>query len=199
VNVGTEAVGATSTSATPTRSSWISRCSSRTASRPAGAPFELRRVPRLSNSEQKARRLLALRPRFFVAIAPGHSRAFAVGTNEDPVSAAKPSKQALTNSSCRESRALIAETVPARERSRPVLRLGQIWVRFRSAVLTYVVSTGTNSCTAFPGEMMRRPRARSSPEFQTVCATPRGTNTKPPEVSEIWRSPSRNVASPCAT
>lgn len=50
-------------------------------------PFRLRRAPRLSNSEQKARSLLALRPRFFLAVAPGQSSAFAVRYPPDPASA----------------------------------------------------------------------------------------------------------------
>jgi hypothetical protein len=48
-------------------------------------PFRLRRAPpRLSNSEQKARGLLALRPRFFLVIAPGQSSAFSVSYPPDP-------------------------------------------------------------------------------------------------------------------
>jgi hypothetical protein len=38
-------------------------------------PFKLRRAPRLTNSEQKARGLLALRPSFFLAVCPEESRA----------------------------------------------------------------------------------------------------------------------------
>jgi hypothetical protein len=40
--------------------------------------FELRFRPRLSNAEQKFRSLLALRPSYFLAIAPDHTRAFEV-------------------------------------------------------------------------------------------------------------------------
>jgi hypothetical protein len=47
-------------------------------------PFKLRRAPRLSNSEQKARSLLALRPRFFLAVAPERSSAFSVRYPPDP-------------------------------------------------------------------------------------------------------------------
>ena len=50
-------------------------------------PFKLRRAPRLSNSEQKARSLLALRPRFFLAVAPETSLAFAVRYPPDPAEA----------------------------------------------------------------------------------------------------------------
>jgi hypothetical protein len=50
-------------------------------------PFRLRRAPRLSNSEQKARSLLALRPRFLLAVAPEHSSAFAVRYPPDPAEA----------------------------------------------------------------------------------------------------------------
>jgi hypothetical protein len=41
-------------------------------------PFELRYGPRLSNAEQKFRSLLALRPPYFLAVAPDVSRAFEV-------------------------------------------------------------------------------------------------------------------------
>ncbi len=50
-------------------------------------PFRLRRAPRLSNSEQKARSLLALRPRFFLAVAPTKTEAFEVHYPADPVTA----------------------------------------------------------------------------------------------------------------
>jgi hypothetical protein len=51
-------------------------------------PFRLRRSPpRLGNSEQKARSLLAPRPRFFLAVAPEVSVAFAAHYPPDPVEA----------------------------------------------------------------------------------------------------------------
>jgi hypothetical protein len=46
-------------------------------------PFALRRTPRLTNSEQKYRGLLALRPPYFLASAPELTRAFAVAYPTD--------------------------------------------------------------------------------------------------------------------
>ena len=48
-----------------------------------------------------------------------------------------------------------------------------------------------NSCSASPGEIKRSPRTASTPEFQTVWPVPRGTNTKPPEVTVTSGSPRR--------
>jgi hypothetical protein len=51
-------------------------------------PFLLRRTPpSLSNSEQKARSLLALRPSFFLAVAPEKTEAFALSYPPDPTAA----------------------------------------------------------------------------------------------------------------
>jgi len=50
-------------------------------------PFRLRRSPRLTNSEQKSRSLLALRPLFLFVVAPERSAAFAVSYAPDPGSA----------------------------------------------------------------------------------------------------------------
>jgi hypothetical protein len=50
-------------------------------------PFKLRREPRLSNSEQKARSLLALRPRYFLAVAPEQASAFVVSYPPDVAAA----------------------------------------------------------------------------------------------------------------
>lgn len=83
-------------------------------------PFRLRRAPRLSNAEQKARSLLALRPRFFLGVAPGEQCAYSVTfPNELMLGIAAMEPTALEDLRCRRVAHVVA---PGSSRARAAAR-----------------------------------------------------------------------------